>query len=226
MPEPHEETAPIRVLIVDDHELVRSGLKSSIRSHDDFDVVGEASDGASAIREAAHLQPDLVVMDIRLGRGVDGIEACREIRSRLPATNVLMLTSYGDEKMVMSAIMAGAGGYMLKEVKMREFVAAMRTVGRGGSTLDPRATATVMEQIRQRNLMTDDDRLALQLSERELAVVDLIAEGLTNREIGERLYRSEKTVKHHVSDILAKLGISRRVEAAAFPLRRQARSYD
>lgn len=217
---------PIHVLLVDDHELVRSGLKAALRPHEEFAVVGEAQDGESAVREAERLKPDLVVMDIRMGGRVDGIEACREIRSRMPGTNILMLTSYGDEKTVIAAIMAGAGGYMLKEVKTPELLSAMRVVGRGGSTLDPSSAAAVIEQIRQRNLVTDDDRVALQLSDRELAVLDLIAEGLTNRQIGEQLYLSEKTVKHHVSDILAKLGVSRRVEAAAFALRRQARSYE
>jgi len=217
--------APIRTILVDDHDLVRSGLKAVLKNYDDFEVVGEASDGNGAIREAARLQPDLVVMDIRMG-GIDGIEACREIRSNVPGINVLMLTSYGGEQAVTAAILAGAAGFMLKEVKTPELLAAMRVVGRGGSTLDPKSTAALLEQIRQGSVITEEDRLALDLSERELAILDLIAEGLTNREIGGKLYLSEKTVKHHVSDILGKLGVTRRIEAAAFALRRQSRRYD
>ena len=216
---------PIHVLLVDDHELVRSGLKSALRPHSEFAVVGEATDGESAIREALRLKPELVVMDVRMG-AIDGIEACREIRSQLPATNVLMLTSFGDDKAVMAAILAGAGGFMLKEVKTPELLEAMRTVGRGGSTLDANSAAAVIGQIRQGNVLTPEDRLAMQLNERELSILDFISEGLTNREIGEKLYLSEKTVKHHVSDILGKLGVSRRIEAAAFALRRQANRYE
>jgi DNA-binding NarL/FixJ family response regulator len=215
----------IHVLLVDDHELVRSGLKATLRPHTEFSVVGEAADGEAAIREAVRLKPELVVMDIRMG-ALDGIEACREIRSQLPDTRVLILTSFSDDKAVMAAILAGAGGFMLKEVKTPELLDAMRTVGRGGSTLDASSAAAVIGQIRQGNVLTPEDRIAMQLSERELTILDHIAEGLTNREIGERLYLSEKTVKHHVSDILGKLGVSRRIEAAAFALRRQANRYD
>jgi DNA-binding NarL/FixJ family response regulator len=164
-------------------------------------------------------------MDIRMG-AVDGIEACREIRSQLPGTNVLILTSFSDEKAVMASILAGAGGFMLKEVRTPQLLEAMRVVGRGGSTLDPSSAATVIGQIRQGNVLTPEDRVAMQLSERELTILDHIAEGLTNREIGEKLYLSEKTVKHHVSDILGKLGVARRIEAAAFALRRQASRYE
>jgi DNA-binding NarL/FixJ family response regulator len=215
----------IHVLLVDDHELVRSGLKATLRPHAEFSVVGEAADGEGALREAIRLKPELVVMDIRMG-ALDGIEACREIRSQLPDTHVLILTSFSDDKAVMAAILAGAGGFMLKEVKTPELLDAMRTVGRGGSTLDARSAASVIGQIRQGNVLTPEDRMAMQLSERELTILDHIAEGLTNREIGEKLYLSEKTVKHHVSDILGKLGVTRRIEAAAFALRRQANRYE
>lgn len=214
-------TDTIHVLIVDDHDLVRAGLKAALRSQPDFSVVGEARDGKEAIREARRLKPDLVVMDVRMN-GVDGVEACRDIRAEQPNTNVLMLTSYGDERAVMAAILAGAGGFMLKDVQTPELLDAMRTVGKGGKILDPTSSAAVIDQIRQGNVISKEDKLAMQLTERELTILDLIAEGLTNREIGERLYLSEKTVKHHVSDILGKLGVSRRIEAAAFALRRSA----
>jgi len=212
---------PVHVLLADDHDVVREGLKSTLRGHSEFSVVGEARDGLEAVQLARRLKPDLVVMDIRMPQ-LSGIEACRDIRDELPGTHVLILTSYGDEKAVMAAIMAGAGGFMLKDVKVGALLEAMRVVGSGGTTLDPTSAAAVIGKIRAGAVLSEEDRLAQQLSERELAVLELIAEGLTNREIGERLYLSEKTVKHHVSDILSKLGITRRVEAATFAIRRNA----
>lgn len=211
----------IHVVLADDHDLVRAGLKSALRGHEDFSVVGEARDGLEAVREAKRLRPELVVLDVRMPR-LNGIEACREIRAEVPEANVLMLTSFADEKAVMAAIVAGASGFMLKEVQTTELIEAMRTVGRGGKTLDPVSAAAVIDQIRRGNVVSEEDRLAQQLSEREQRILELIADGLTNREIGEQLYLSEKTVKHHVSDILGKLGLSRRVEAAAFAIRRAA----
>lgn len=212
---------PVHVLLADDHDVVREGLKSTLRGHPEFSVVGEARDGIEAVQLAKRLKPNLVVMDIRMPQ-LSGIEACRDIRDELPDTHVLILTSYGDEKAVMAAIMAGAAGFMLKDVKVASLLEAMRVVGNGGTTLDPTSAATVIGKIRAGAVLSEEDRLAQQLSERELAVLDLIAEGLTNREIGERLFLSEKTVKHHVSDILSKLGITRRVEAATFAIRRNA----
>jgi DNA-binding NarL/FixJ family response regulator len=213
---------PIHVLLADDHDLVRSGLRAALRGQEDFSVIGEAGDGEEAVREAVRTRPDLVVMDVRMPR-LGGIEACREIRSALPGTNVLMLTSYADEQAVMASIVAGASGFMLKGVKTAELIEAMRVVGRGGKTLDPTSSAAVIEQIRRGNVVSEEDRVAQQLSERELRILDLIADGMTNREIGEQLYLSEKTVKHHVSDILGKLGLTRRVEAAGFAIRRAAK---
>ncbi|HET7736979.1 MAG TPA: response regulator transcription factor [Tepidiformaceae bacterium] len=212
----------IRVLLADDHDIVRAGLKAAIRNEADFTVVGEARDGNEAVREARRVQPDLIVMDVRMPR-LTGIEACREIRSAQPEVNVLMLTSYADDRAVMAALVAGASGFLLKEVQTTELLAAMRTVGRGGKTLDSASSAAVIEQIRRGMVVSEEDQVAQHLSERELAILDMIAEGLTNREIAERLYLSEKTVKHHVSDILAKLGVTRRVEAAAFAVRRAAK---
>lgn len=210
----------IHVLLADDHDLVREGLKATLRNQPDFNVVAEASTGEEAIVAARTCRPNLVVMDVRMP-GLSGIEACREIRSEMPEVNVLMLTSYGDERAVMASIVAGASGFVLKEVRTPELLKAMRTVGTGGSVLDSTSAATVIEQIRKGNIVSEEDRLAQQLNERELQILDYIAEGLTNREIGERLYLSEKTVKHHVSDILSKLGLSRRVEAAGFAIRRK-----
>ncbi len=216
----------IHVLLVDDHDLVREGLKAALRGQPEFSVVGEARDGDDALKVAARARPGLIVMDIRMPGTMDGVETCREIRSQLPGTNVLMLTSYGDERAVMASILAGAGGFMLKEVRMSSLLEAMRTVGTGGSTLDPQSAATLIEQIRKGNVVSDEDRVAADLNERELQILDHIADGLTNREIGEQLYLSEKTVKHHVSDILGKLGVTRRVEAATFAIRRNARKYN
>ncbi len=212
----------IHVLLADDHDLVRAGLKTALRGYEEFSVVGEARDGNEAVREAIRLKPELAVLDVRMPK-LSGIEACREIRSAVPETNVLMLTSYADEQAVMSAIVAGASGFMLKEVQTADLIEAMRVVGRGGKTLDPVSSATVIEQIRRGNVVSEEDRVAAQLTERELKILDLIADGMTNREIGENLFLSEKTVKHHVSDILSKLGISRRVEAAGFAIRRAAK---
>lgn len=211
----------IHVLLADDHDIVRSGLKAVLRGHPEFTVVAEARDGLEAVREAKRVQPDLAVLDVRMPR-LSGIEACREILQESPATNVLMLTSYADEKAVMAAIVAGASGFMLKEVQTAELIDAMRVVGRGGKILDPASSAAVIEQIRKGNVVSEEDRIAQQLNERELKILDYIAEGMTNREIGEHLFLSEKTVKHHVSDILGKLGLTRRVEAATFAIRRSA----
>lgn len=216
------QSTTIHVLLADDHDLVRTGLKAALRAHPEFSVVAEARDGEEAVREAKRVRPDLVVMDVRMPR-LDGIEACRDILAEVPGTNVLMLTSYADERAVMAAIVAGASGFMLKEVQTAELLEAMRVVGRGGKTLDPVSSAAVIEQIRRGNVVSEEDRLAQQLNERELRILDLIAEGMTNREIGEQLYLSEKTVKHHVSDILGKLGLTRRVEAAAFAIRRSVK---
>lgn len=211
----------IHVLLADDHDLVRAGLRTVLRAHPEFSVIGEARNGDEAVSEAIRLKPELVVLDVRMP-GTSGIEACREIRDALPETNILMLTSYADEKAVMAAIVAGASGFMLKEVRTEALLEAMRVIGKGGTTLDATSSAAVISQIRRGNVVSAEDRLAEQLTEREQSVLELIAEGLTNREIGAQLYLSEKTIKHHVSDILSKLNLSRRVEAAAFEIRRAA----
>ena len=214
-------TDVIRVLVADDHDLVREGLKAALRGHEEFSVIGEARDGEEAVREAERLAPDIVVMDIRMP-GLSGIEACRELRARRPEISVLMLTSYTDDKAVMASLVAGASGFLLKDVQTASLLDAIRTVGHGGKVLDETSSAAVIEQVRNGRILTEEDRIASQLTERELSILELITDGLTNREIGERLYLSEKTVKHHVSDILGKLGLGRRVEAAAFAMRRAA----
>ena len=211
----------IHVLIADDHELVRNGLKAALRNRPEFNVVGEARDGIEAVREAKRLKPQLVVMDVRMPR-LNGIEACRDIRSEVPEAKVLILTTFADDKAVMASIVAGASGFMLKEVQTAELVQAMLTVAHGGSTLDPSSAASIIDQIRRGQVLTQEQKLAQQLTEREHKVLELVAEGLTNREIGEQLYLSEKTVKHHVSDILSKLGLTRRAQAATFAIRMES----
>lgn len=207
----------IRVLLADDHDVVRDGIKSLLRAHDEFVVVGEARDGLEAVEQARALKPDLVVMDLHMPK-MSGVEACREVRSEL-STNVLILTSYSDEKAVLAAVLAGASGFVIKEVHSQELIEAMRSAGRGNSLMSTASGAAVIDQIRRGSLVTPEDRLFQQLSEREHQILAFIAEGLTNREIGERLFLSEKTIKHHVSDILGKLGFRRRVEAAGFAVR-------
>lgn len=214
-------TGPIRVLLADDHELVRTGLRSTLQGRVEFDVVGEARDGDEAVREALRTRPQLVVLDVRMP-GMNGVEACREIRSRLPEANVLMFTSFPDERAVMAAVLAGASGFVLKEVHLGELIEAMRIVGRGGRLVGPENAAAVIEQIRRSQVTSEEDRLVQLLSEREKKILELVADGMTNREIGEQLYLSDKTIKNYVSDILSKLGLNRRVEAAALAVRRAA----
>lgn len=210
-----ETERPVRVLIVDDHEVVREGLKGLLRRVPGMEVVGEAASVAEAVERAATLAPDVVVLDVRLPDG-NGVEACREIRSQRPATGVLMLTSYSDDEALFQAILAGAAGYLLKQVHGQDLVSAVRTVARGGSLLDPAVTRSVFERLRR----PPSDPLA-ELSEQERRILELVAEGKTNREIADVVYLSDKTVKHHVSNILAKLEVARRSEAAAIWARQQ-----
>lgn len=212
---------PITILLADDHDLVREGLKMAIRTRPGLAVMAEARDGDEALRKARQLRPDLVTMDIRMP-GLNGIEACREIRATVPATRILMLTSISDEQAVMAAILAGAAGFVLKDASTETVLDAMETVGRGGSVLDPTAAQAVVEFIRSGQVVSPEQQLIGALSARERQVLDLVAEGLTNREIGERLFVSEKTVKHDVGRVLSHLGFARRAEAAAFVLRHPA----
>jgi two-component system response regulator DevR len=204
------EGGAVRVLLVDDHEVVREGLRTLLASKADrIQVAGEAGTVAEAVEQAARLQPDVVVLDVRLPDG-SGVEACREIRSQRPQTGVLMLTSFSDDEALVQSIMAGAAGYLLKHVRGAELVAAIETVSRGGALLDPAVTGRVLERLRK----PETDAFA-SLTETERRILELIAEGKTNREIGEAVFLSEKTVKHYVSSILSKLEVSHRSEAAA-----------
>jgi two-component system, NarL family, response regulator DevR len=207
----------IRVFLLDDHEVVRRGVQDLLEAEPDITVVGEASTAAEALARVPAARPDVAILDMRLPDG-DGISVCRDLRSDFPDLACLMLTSFGDDEALLSAIMAGASGYLLKQVRGSDIVGAVRTVAAGGSLLDPRMTATVLERLR--HPVTNDDPVDV-LSEQERRVFDLIGEGLTNRQIGERLFLAEKTVKNYVSSVLSKLGMQRRTQAAALAARRQ-----
>jgi two-component system, NarL family, response regulator DevR len=204
----------VRVLLVDDHEVVRDGVKSLINANDDMIVVGEAGSVREAIDQAMRTRPDVVVMDVRLADG-SGIEATREIRARLEKTQVLMLTSFADDEALFASIMAGASGYVLKQIRGGELLRAIRAVGDGRSLLDPEVTAAVLQRLRRGKHLVMDERLA-RLSAQEERILKLIAEGRTNRQIGQDLSLAEKTVKNYVSNILGKLDVERRAEAAAY----------
>ena len=209
----------LRLLIVDDHEVVRQGLVALLDRREGFQVVAEAGNVAEAIEQARKYEPDIVVMDVRLPDG-SGIEACREIRAELPATRVVMLTSYPDEEAVLSAIVAGAAGYLLKQVRARDLVAALEAVGRGESLLDPAVTEKVLERVRRIATGGQNDELAL-LTSQEQKILMLVAEGKTNKEIASDVFLSDKTVKNYVSSILSKLNLERRAQAAAFVAKRR-----
>jgi two-component system, NarL family, response regulator DevR len=204
----------LRLLIVDDHEVVRQGLVALLDRRAGFQVVAEAGSVAEAIEAARRFQPDIVVMDVRLPDG-SGVEACRQIRSDLPTTRIVMLTSYPDEEAVLSAIMAGASGYLLKQIRARDLVTALETVGRGESLLDPAVTEKVLERVRRIATGGQTDELAA-LTAQEQRILLLVAEGKTNKEIAAEIYLSDKTVKNYVSSILSKLNLERRAQAAAF----------
>jgi len=214
--------AKLKILIVDDHDIVRKGLAMLVSRQEDLTVVAEAGTAAEAVEKARKTVPDVVVMDIRLPDGT-GIEACREIRNDNSDVKVLMLTSYGDEEAVMGSIMAGAFGYLLKEIRSQEIVDAIRRVGSGQSLLDPSVTASVLERVRRGK---EQDVLA-QLTDQEKKILELITDGQTNREIAGQINLSDETVKNYVSNILGKLEISRRSLAATLlPERRGRREYD
>lgn len=209
-----------RVFLLDDHEIVRRGLRELLEAESDMTIVGEAGTAEQALGRIPATQPDVAVLDVRLPDG-DGIEVCREIRSRHEEIACLMLTSFADDEAVYAAILAGAAGYVLKQVRGRELVDAVRRVANGESLLDPAVTARVLDRLRQRS---EDDELA-DLTKQERQLLDLIAEGLTNRQIGERMYLAEKTIKNYVSNLLAKLGMSRRSEVAAYAARLDERRH-
>ena len=205
---------PLRVMLVDDHEVVRAGIRAMLQSTDDIIVTAEAGSVREAIDEADRSRPDLVVMDVRLADG-SGIEATREILAEHPGTRVIMLTSFADDEALFSSIMAGASGYVLKQVAGGELVRAIRAVGAGKSLLDPAVTKSVLDRLRKGKHLMRDERLA-RLSPQEERILALIADGKTNKEVGEELHLAEKTVKNYVSSILSKLEVARRAEAAAY----------
>jgi len=204
--------APIKVFLLDDHEIVRRGVKDMLEGEPDLTVIGEAGTAESALARIPALRPDVAVLDVRLPDG-DGVSVCREIRSRMPEVACLMLTSFGDDEALFDAIMAGAAGYVLKQIRGTDLIGAVRTVARGESMLDPEAASKVMA--RMRDQASKADPLA-GLTPQERKILELIGEGLTNRQIGERMFLAEKTVKNYVSALFAKLGMERRTQAAAY----------
>lgn len=211
-----------RLMIVDDHEVVRLGLKALLDRHPDMEVVAEASNAVEAIEKVVHFKPDVVVLDIRLG-GSNGIDVCREITSRLPNTKVIMLTSYAEDEMLFAAIRAGAAGYVLKQAGGQDLVRAIETVGRGNSLLDPALTERVFAEVR-RAARDQESTAFAQLTDQERRVLVLVADGKTNREIAEELHLGEGTVRNYVSNILSKLAVSNRAEAAAYATKHNIKS--
>ncbi|MCA2188847.1 response regulator [Nonomuraea cavernae] len=208
----------IRVFLLDDHEVVRRGVAALLGSEDDIEVIGEAGTAESAIARIPALKPDVAVLDVRLPDG-NGVDVCREVRSKLPGLACLMLTSFADDDALFDAVMAGASGYVLKQIHGSDLVGAVRTVASGQSLLDPQTTAAMLQRLRDQ--AARQDPLAA-LSDQERHILELIGEGLTNRQIGERLFLAEKTVKNYVSNLLAKLNMQRRTQAAALSARLRA----
>ncbi|SEC26278.1 response regulator [Streptomyces melanosporofaciens] len=214
------EEGKIGIFLVDDHEVVRRGVRDLLASAPDMAVVGEAGTAADALARIPAARPDVAVLDIRLPDR-SGVEVCREIRARDESIRCMMLTSFADDEALFDAIIAGASGYVLKDIRGEELLSAVRDVAAGRSLLDPVATARVLERLRGQTAAKPDDRLAA-LTEQERRILLLIGEGLTNRAIGERLHLAEKTIKNYVSSLLAKLGMERRSQAAAYVARMQA----
>jgi two-component system, NarL family, response regulator DevR len=212
MDDPVAVTTPVRVFVVDDHEVVRRGIADLLGTADDLEVVGEAGTAAEALARIPAARPDVAVLDVRLPDG-SGIDVCREIRSALPDVRCLILTSYDDDDAILAAVMAGASGYLLKEIRGNNLVDGVRQVARGRSLLDPSVTERLMNRLREGP--SQDKRLD-SLTDREREILGLIADGLTNRQIGERLFLAEKTVKNYVSAVFAKLGMQRRTQAAVY----------
>ncbi|MFI1163500.1 response regulator [Streptomyces sp. NPDC020801] len=213
---------PIRVFLLDDHEVVRRGVHDLLNDEPDITVVGEAATAEQALVRVPALRPDVAVLDVRLPDG-DGVTVCRELRSRLPELACLMLTSFDDEEALLDSIMAGASGYVLKQIQGSDLVSAVRTVARGQSLLDPSATTKLMARLRGGQQKEEEPDTLPGLTDREREILALIGEGLTNRQIGQRLYLAEKTVKNHISRLLAKLGVERRIQAAVIATQAQDR---
>jgi two-component system, NarL family, response regulator DevR len=210
-----ENARPIRVFLLDDHEVVRRGVADLLEAEPDIEVVGEAESAAAAARRIPALRPDVAILDARLADG-NGIDVCREIRSQDPSIHALILTSYDDEDALFAAIMAGAAGYVLKQIRGTDLIDAVRRVAAGQSLLDPAVTARVLQRVREGS--REPAELS-RLTDQEKRILQCIAEGLTNRQIGERLFLAEKTVKNYVSVLLTKLGYERRTQAAVFASR-------
>jgi DNA-binding NarL/FixJ family response regulator len=208
-------TSPITVFLLDDHEVVRRGVRDLLEEEPDIEVVGEAGTAASALARIPALRPDVAVLDVKLPDG-DGVSVCREIRSRVPEVRCLMLTSFDDNQALLDAVMAGAAGYVIKQIRGSDLVGAVRTVAAGQSMLDPQAASQLMARLRDRTAKADP--LAA-LTGQERRILELIGEGLTNRQIGERMFLAEKTVKNYTSALFVKLGMSRRTQAAAYAAR-------
>ncbi len=211
----HNSQVPIRVFLLDDHEIVRTGIRSLLETEDDVEVVGEAGTVEDALVRIPLAHPDVAILDVRLPDG-SGVEVCRQVRSDDPEIACLMLTSYADDEALLAAVMAGAAGYVLKQISGGTLVEDVRRVAAGGSLLDPSLTERVLERIRRGP--KEDSRLAT-LTPQERRILDQIAQGRTNRQIGEALFLAEKTVKNYVSNLLSKLGMERRTEAAIFATR-------
>lgn len=212
-----------RILLVDDHEVVRLGLKSLLEHHSTFEVIGEASSAKEALEQVSRLRPDIVLMDIRLP-GTSGIEACEEITTHYPNTRVVMLTSYAEDEMLFSAIRAGASGYILKQIGGDDLIRAVEAVGRGEALLDPAVTQRVFQEVR-RAVKEEEASAFANLSQQERHVLMLVSEGKTNREIAKALFLGEGTVRNYVSSILSKLGVSNRAEAAAYAVEHNLKEY-
>ncbi|MET9789733.1 response regulator transcription factor [Streptomyces canus] len=214
---------PIRVFLLDDHEVVRRGVHDLLNDEPDITVVGEAANVEQALIRVPALRPQVAVLDVRLPDG-DGVTVCRELRSQMPDLACLMLTSFDDEEALLDSIMAGASGYVLKQIKGSDLVSAVRTVAAGQSLLDPSATARLMARLRQGQEPEPEPDALPGLTDREREILALIGEGLTNRQIGQRLFLAEKTVKNHISRLLAKLGVERRIQAAVIATQAQDRA--
>ncbi|MBN1680198.1 MAG: response regulator transcription factor [Anaerolineae bacterium] len=215
---PENPVAPVRLLIADDHAVVRAGLRALLEQQPDFAVVAEAESGIEAVRQAVAHQPDIVVMDIRMPGGLSGIEACEQIMDQLPQTKVIILTSYAEDELVMDAVRAGSVGYVLKRVGSSDLVDAIRTVSHGDALIDPTMTKALLEEVRQAAKVKEASAFS-ELTPQEMRILALMVEGLTNREIAAQLFLGEGTVRNYVGNILSKLQVSNRAEAAVFAVK-------
>ena len=213
----------LKILLVDDHEVVRLGLKALLSRHPKFQVLGEADNASSAIKRALELKPDVVVMDVRMP-GQSGVEATREIVEKLPDTKVIILTSYAEDEILFDAIAAGASGYVLKQIGSNELVKALETIGRGESLLDPAVTKKVFDRVREASRKAEDESFST-LTDQEIRILSHISEGKTNKLIAKSIFLSEKTVRNYVSSILSKLNMSTRSEAAAFAVQHHVKDH-